>query len=143
MIVVFILTILILMSAPIFSRVGDSLSFETNKSDLMSLMDFAHGRAIMEGRRYGIQMDPLLKTYWLVREDPDNLNGDLIPVSERWGQTRRWTAKTEIRSNDNLVVFYPDGTATSLTLDLLSLDHPATTLRIDPVLGKAVVTEHG
>jgi prepilin-type N-terminal cleavage/methylation domain-containing protein len=132
---------LVSLSMPLFSRVMRSWTHRTCVEDILKLMELAHERAIVEHTDYGIHFDSEKKSYWLIRQDEGGIDKSFSRVPETWGRARSLPSDVDLRGNESVVFFHPNGTATSFSLDLISRSGHVFNLNVDPILGQGSVHE--
>jgi Tfp pilus assembly protein FimT len=140
--VIVIFIVLVTMTAPQFSRALQAQARETGMEDILAMMDFARERAIMDGTEYGVHFDAMERTYWPVRRDASVQDGGFLRIPEKWGQARHLPTDVTFRVAEASVLFRPDGTATPLSLDVISPDSVVRTIEVDTTTGKGTIREH-
>jgi len=133
--VVVLFVMMVSLSAPAFLRTLRSWTRRTSIEDILAVIEFAHERAIFEQRDYGIHFDEEKKAYWLVRRDGEG-SGGLSRIPETWGRSRSLPSDANFQMEGPIVLFHPNGTATSFYLEIIPQNGPAITLDVDPVMGK-------
>jgi len=140
--VVMIFVVLTSLTMPLFSRTLKECVRKNNMEDILSLMTFARERAVMEQQDYGIHFDAEKKAYWMIRRNKESFDSTLLRVPEKWGQTRTISSDVELQSNAWDLLFHPDGTSTSLTMDwIVPGQGTVASLHVNPILGEGSIVE--
>jgi type II secretion system protein H len=139
MFVAVVLTVLAALAASRMRRSFDALSGELAAREMLSLMYLARARAIGEGSDYGVRITPGENSYYLVRRaDSGGAAFDRIPG--RWGVPHRLPRDIDYKGGEQVVTFYPDGTASPAQLRLAARDQ-VLTLIVDPIQGEGRLHE--
>jgi hypothetical protein len=139
--VVVLIVVLVLLSTPLFSRTLQTLEKRACADNILSLLELARSKAILEQVPYGIQFDLDKRLYWLVRGEPGKPAHEAARIKETWGRTRAIPSAVALVSEDPSVFFHLDGSATPFSLEMISNNGPSFTFHVDPSVGKSTFFE--
>ena len=118
--VVVILAIFVAMAVPRFQTTYLELQLSNQARSLAKFLTYAQERAVIEGKTYRFQTDPTRRRYWLMAEKEDEEGEALhfVRIRGRYGQTTHLSAGISLESQDQTILFYPDGGADLFVLSL-------------------------
>ena len=114
--VVSILSILTVVSTPLFRHTFDNLQVKNLCRDISKLTKYVQERAIMEQTIHRIDFDVNNNEYW-VSIAKDQLNPEkFIKLNNKFGRTRKFSPNIIFECDEPYAAFYPDGRADELTI---------------------------
>ncbi|MFH1723978.1 MAG: GspH/FimT family protein [Elusimicrobiota bacterium] len=138
MLVTLLLGVLTAASVPLFQRTFRSLALEDGANNVARTMDYARERAIMEGLRYRVSLDPEEGTYRLSFEDDE---GAFQLVRGRVGGLRRLPWGVHMEAEQTQVTFAPNGAGTDAELVFSNDNGETLTLEVDGLTGRVARDE--
>lgn len=110
LVVVFIISITLGLSTPLFHRTFYGIQLSLCAEDMVSFMRHIRERAVVENTLMRLTLDEKEKKYWLSKKDTES--GEFILVKGKYG-SYVFADDVEIKSQDNIIDFYPDGSVSS------------------------------
>ena len=128
MVVLLILSFLLGVSAPLFSRSFRQLKLEVFSYNVAKLLDYAGKRAVAYRNRVRVHFDTENRRYWLLQAPEASSENQYERVADQLGRTYPVPNTVSIEPSRPDVTFYPDGSADPF--QLLIYDHGRTRYRL-------------
>ena len=115
LVVVLIISITLGLSMPLFRKTFYGIQLSLCAEDMVGYMRYVRERAVVENTLMRFTLDTKGKEYWLSRKDSES--GEFIRVKGKYG-SYVFSDDVEIESQDSIIDFYPDGTASSAEITI-------------------------
>jgi len=124
LLVVIIFGIVLSLAAPNFSKGYNRLQLNKTADDLLSMSRWAQAMAIGQRRIYALNFSNDRNSYSLERGNAPITNGieeiSFAPVKGALGRMRTIPEAITLKTQEDRIEFYPDGTIDSATIELAS-----------------------
>lgn len=124
LIVVIIVSILAVISLPQFKKTFNEIQLHSFSQELLSFMNYARERSIVEGKIISFGIDNEKKEYWAIEKD----------ALQRL-KTRHIPDAIQIEMDRKEILFYPDGYIDKATLKIINADNRTLSLTTKGVFG--------
>jgi len=139
MVVIVILAIFVSLTTPRFRTTYLDLELSNHARRLAKLLTYAQERAVVEGKAYRLQVDPMQRRYWLTTEGEEE--GRFTRLEGRYGRTTQLPIGISLEFEKEEIFFYPDGSSDPFTLSLRNEEGKALILREGKPFGYVRVEE--
>ena len=118
--VIVILGIFVAMATPNFRNTYLELELSSQARSLAKFLTYAQERAVVEGKTYRFEMNPVQGRYWLVveRESEGEDGTHFGRIEGRYGRVVKLPSGISVASDKEKILFYPDGGSDSFSLSL-------------------------
>lgn len=142
--VILILSIMVGISVPRFSRTFNHLQVQVFAHDVAKLLTYASRRAIARGEMVSFHYDRETKRYWLARKHGDSREGESVKIASKLNRISMVPETLSVKSSAREVTFYPDGRADPFEMVIVDKSTDGYRLVTDIWTGRAKLHEiHG
>lgn len=141
LIVVFIISIVLGLSMPVFRKTFSDMKLNASAQDIVSLLRYAQERSIVEGAIFRLNLDTAKGEYWLTKARKEEAKRALSfdKVTGNFG--RRYSIPDELVIETkavNAVDCYPDGEITAATITFSNANKKSFSIVTTPNVGSGV-----
>lgn len=122
--VVAIMGVLISVSLPQFKKNFNVAQLNSFSKDLQGLMNYAHERAVVDGKIYFLNVDNDKREYWIIAK------ADTLRL-----KTYRVPEGISLEPDKNEILFYPDGNIDQVDIKVFDRDRRSVTLTTKGIYG--------
>lgn len=126
--VLLILSFVVGLSVPLFSRTFNHMQLEVFSYNVARLLDYAGKRAVASRSRTRVHFDTEGRQYWLLQAQAASKESSFQRVSDKLGRTYRIPDAVSVNPSLQDVTFHPDGSADPF--ELLILERGETRYRL-------------
>lgn len=120
--VIVILGVFVAMATPHFRNTYFELELASQARSLAKFLTYAEERAVVEGKAYQFEIDPVERRYWLTAEVEKEQEGEegthFARIEGRYGRTVTLPNSITVASDKGRILFYPDGSSDPFSLSL-------------------------
>ena len=118
--VIVILGIFVAMATPNFRNTYLELELSSQARSLAKFLTYAQERAVVEGKAYRFEIDPVQRRYWLtVERELESEDGThFARIEGRYGRIVKLPSGISVAADKEKILFSPDGSSDSFSLSL-------------------------